>query len=116
MTGRERRVWTLRILLATVFVAQGAGKFGPSRLWDRVFAEIGLGHWFRAFTGALELLAGALLLVPRRNITRPAVALLLITMLGALAVHLFIIGVGPQTVFVALLMLALVDIWRHTDA
>jgi len=47
--------WSLRIFLALVFVAAGVDKFiGP--MWVRVFNDIGVGQWFRYFTGVVELL------------------------------------------------------------
>jgi hypothetical protein len=33
--------------------------------WVGLFRQIGLGQWFRYFTGAVEILGGVLVLVPR---------------------------------------------------
>ena len=41
--------WALRTLIAAVFVFEGTDKLGSRRLWIRLFAEIGLGQWFRFF-------------------------------------------------------------------
>ena len=95
----------LRILLAALFLYQGVDKFSERRLWIRIFEEIGFGQWFRYFTGIVEVSGAALLLIPKTTLV--AVGLLVCTMVGALLVHFLVIGVGPQTVFVCILLLML---------
>lgn len=98
-------LWILRILLAVLFLYQGIDKFSERRLWLRIFEEIGFGQWFRYFTGVVEVAGGLLLLIPKATFV--AVGLLVCTMIGALIVHVLVIGVGPQTVFVCILLLML---------
>jgi putative oxidoreductase len=105
--GREVRktapaVWILRAALAVAFVFAGAQKFPADTMWVRLFARIGLGQWFRYVTGIVEVAGGLLLLIPRA--TAPAVALLTCTMAGAILVHMLVVGVGPQTVAVSVLL------------
>jgi putative oxidoreductase len=100
--------WALRVLLALVFVAAGLDKF-LGAMWVRVFNDIGFGQWFRYVTGIVEVLGGCLLLVPRATVV--AVPVLLCTMAGALIVHLTVVGIGPQTVAVSVLVAALVVLW-----
>ncbi len=103
--ARKRRHMLLlaaRLLMAVVFLVEGADKFSNSRLWIRVFNEIGWGKWFRYFTGAVEIAGALLLLVPLTAWV--GAALLVCTMLGALTVHLFVMGVGRQTIAVVALM------------
>jgi len=100
--------WALRLFLALVFVVAGVDKF-TGAMWVRVFNDIGFGQWFRPFTGIVEVLGGCLLLVPRA--TPVAVPVLVCTMAGALLVHLTVVGIGPQTVAVSVLMAALVAVW-----
>ena len=111
-SSRSRRgdalLWTLRILLAVLFLYQGVDKFSERRLWIRMFDEIGFGQWFRYFTGVVEISGALMLLIPKTTLV--AVGLLISTMIGALLVHVFVIGVGPQTVFVGLLLLMLCTI------
>jgi len=95
----------LRILLAVLFLYQGIDKFSERRLWLRIFEEIWFGQWFRYFTGVVEVSGGLLLLIPKATFV--AVGLLVCTMIGALLVHVLVIGVGPQTVFVCILLLML---------
>jgi putative oxidoreductase len=110
---RDAITWTLRVLVALIFVYEGLDKFGTRRLWTRVFAEIGIGQWFRYATGIIEILGAGLLLVPRATLI--AVPLLLCVLVGAFLAHIFIIGVGvPHSVIVAVLFAAVITIgWRH---
>ena len=73
-------------------------------MWLRVFNDIGFGQWFRYVTGVVELLGGCLLLVPRATLI--AVAVLICTMAGALLVHITVVGIGPQTVAVSVLIVS----------
>jgi putative oxidoreductase len=90
-----------RVLMALVFLIEGADKFSNSHLWIRTFNEIGFGQWFRYFTGVVEVVGAVLLLVPQTAWI--GAAALLCTMIGALVVHFFVIGTGRQTVAVVVL-------------
>ena len=57
--------WGLRLLVAAVFLYEGTDKFGSRRLWIRLFADIGIGQWFRYATGIVEVVGGVLMLIPR---------------------------------------------------
>ena len=58
-----------------------------------LFDAIGLGQWFRYVTGVIEVTSGIALLVPSAAIFG---ALLLVpTMLGAIAVNLFVVPASP---------------------
>jgi putative oxidoreductase len=104
--------WALRIIVAIVFLYEGVDKFGSRRLWIRLFSEIGIGQWFRYATGIVEVVGAVLLLIPKA--TRIAVTMLGCTMAGAFLAHIFITGIGPQSVAVAILFAALITIgWRH---
>ena len=91
-----------------VFVAAGLDKF-LGAMWVRVFNDIGFGQWFRYVTGVVEILGGCLLLLPRATVV--AVPVLVCTMAGALLVHLTVVGIGPQTVAVSVLVAALIAVW-----
>lgn len=103
-------LWTLRILLALAFLYFGLDKFpgGPRRMWVRLFDTIGFGQWFRIFTGFVEA-GGALLLVVPRGVL-PGALVLSAAMVGALMVHLFVIGVGPATLVVVVLLALLIGV------
>jgi uncharacterized membrane protein/uncharacterized membrane protein YphA (DoxX/SURF4 family) len=120
MTDQERRarqlalaIWFLRVLLAAVFVYVGMIKI-PGRLhpmWVRLFDTIGFGQWFRFFTAFVEMSGGILLLVP--SATPVSVFLLACAMVGALLVHLLVLGVGFQTLSVVFLLMGVVTIGWH---
>ena len=107
---RSRNVlsWVASILLALIFLSEGAAKFPESRLWLRVFDQIGFGQWFRYFTGVVEIAGALLLIVPATRLV--GAVLLVCTMCGALLVHALVIGIGPPTAGVAMLLLILVVI------
>jgi putative oxidoreductase len=59
------KIWVPRVLLAIVFVVAGVAKFAPGSIYVGIFDQIGIGTWFRYFTGVLEIGGALLLLVPR---------------------------------------------------
>lgn len=100
--------WVLRGGVALFFVLMGAEKFSnaPHSPWIGIFAQIGLGQWFRYFTGVVEV-AGALLYVAPR--TLPIGALLLsCAMLGAMMVHIFVRHSVAASIYPAVVLLAVV--------
>jgi uncharacterized membrane protein YphA (DoxX/SURF4 family) len=114
--GSIAAVWLLRGFLALVFFYIGMIKFpADSRPWVRIFDQIGFGQWFRIVTAIVECAGGLLLLVPRA--TPIAVALLAPAMIGALLVHIFVVGIGPPSVVVLLLLSGVLMIgwsWRRS--
>ena len=109
---RGALVWGLKILLAALFLFEGIDKFSERRLWVRIFAEIGFGQWFRYFTGAVEVIGAVALLIPKATLF--GVGVLVCTMIGAALTHFFVIGVGPQTVVIALLVVMLLIVGAST--
>jgi uncharacterized membrane protein YphA (DoxX/SURF4 family) len=77
--------WLPRIAVALAFIGIGFGKFSDP-FWVRFFARVGLGQWFRYFTGIIEVGGGILVVIPR--LTLVGTALLACTMLGATVVWL----------------------------
>jgi putative oxidoreductase len=76
-----------------------------------LFAKIGLGQWFRYFTGGLEVICAVLLLIP--GTAAIAAALLACTMAGAVLTHLFLLRDGYAAVFPGLpLLILLVVAWK----
>ncbi|PDT72378.1 DoxX family protein [Bradyrhizobium sp. C9] len=99
-------LWVVRGLLALAFATAGAAKLYGVPMLVAEFEHIGLGQWFRYFTGSLELLGAVLILVP------PVVAfgglLLSCVMIGATITHLFLIGGSPVPALVLLTLSAIV--------
>lgn len=83
-------LWALQALLAAAFVAAGGAKLAGVAQMVALFEQIGIGQWFRYVTGAIEVAAGAALLVPR--LVPYAAAVLTLTMVGAIGTHVFLIG------------------------
>ena len=111
-------IWTLRIILALAFLFFGLIKFpaGEGSPWVDIFNLIGIGQWFRYFTGVVEAVGGLALLVPRA--TPIAVALLAPTMVGALLTHVLLVGLQPASVVVLILLAGVLVIgWnQHAKA
>jgi putative oxidoreductase len=55
----------VQIVVALSFIGMGIAKLAGADLMVLQFELIGLGPWFRLFVGAIEILGGLLLLVPR---------------------------------------------------
>ncbi len=103
-------LWALQLILAGMFFLAGGSKLAGAPAMVATFDTIGVGQWFRYVTGIIEVVAAVALLVPR---FAPFGALLLVpTMLGAIAAHLFIIG-GSPAVPALLLLGALVVPWAR---
>jgi uncharacterized membrane protein YphA (DoxX/SURF4 family) len=75
--------WVLRGGIALFFVLFGVEKFpsDPTGSWVKLFQQIGLGQWFRSFTGIVEILGGVLVLIPLT--AQAGLALLAATMASA---------------------------------
>jgi uncharacterized membrane protein YphA (DoxX/SURF4 family) len=99
--------WVLRISAGMLFLGVGLTKFESDAYWVRLFADIGLGVWFRYLTGALQVAGGLLFLIPRAVYAAAVIAGG--TMVGAVVVHLFVLdtGVGGAVIPLALLIFIL---------
>ncbi|SRR5581483_2113088 len=95
-------VWVPRLGVSALFLAVGWAKFSPDGMWVRIFAAIGLGQWFRIFTGALQVGGAILVLVPRTSWIGATV--LSCTMLGAALAQLFVLHGGLLFLAPAILM------------
>jgi uncharacterized membrane protein YphA (DoxX/SURF4 family) len=82
--------WVLRGGVGICFLFIGWGKFPGGTEWVDMFRQIGLGQWFRYFTGVVEALGGLLVLIPRS--ATAGFALLAVTMAGAALAHIFALG------------------------
>src|ERR1700732_4149074 len=63
--GRLITLWTLSGLLALAFIGAGGGKSAGVPVMIEMFGKVGLGQWFRYFTGLLEVAGGIGFLVSR---------------------------------------------------
>ena len=95
-------VWVLTIFIATVFLAAGSSKLLGAAKMVALFVEIGFGQWFRYFTGLVEVTGAILILLPRTSLW--GAWLLSLTAIGAILVHLFLIGGSPSIPLILLLI------------
>jgi uncharacterized membrane protein YphA (DoxX/SURF4 family) len=91
--------WAVRVSVALVFVVTGLEKLPAhaASYWVHVFDAIGLGQWFRYFTGAVELVGGLLFLLPAA--TAVGAGLLIAAMGGAMAVHVLVFKHPADSLF-----------------
>ena len=109
-TPGERNVlsdWMFRAAIALVFVLEGSEKFSsdPHSSWVRLFQQIGAGQWFRYFTGTVEVLGAAFVLIPWTVMA--GLALLACTMAAAALIVLFVIGRPADSVFPGIFFIGL---------
>lgn len=103
-------LWIVQIIGAVMFFIAGMSKLTGDAAMVRMFEAIGLGQWFRYFTGMVEVLAAVFLLTPRYS---GIGALLLVpTMVGAIITHLFVIGGSPIVPIILATLMAIVAIGR----
>jgi uncharacterized membrane protein YphA (DoxX/SURF4 family) len=114
-SGKRRALtvmlWTLQIVSAALFLFSGTLKLSGAPMMVQMFGAIGLGQWFRYFTGGLEVISAVLLLVP--SLARFGAFAMAVTMVGAILTHLFIIG-GNPAVPVALLAATTTIAWARS--
>ena len=92
-------------IIGVFFVLIGYTKFDgdPKGMWYQTFQQIGLGQWFRVFTGVMQVGGGLMMCVPKTMVV--GAALVAATMLGAAVVDLLVLG---QPVFIVPFFLAVV--------
>lgn len=102
--------WVLAIFLAFVFVFAGGVKLIGKPAMVQEFAQIGIGQWFRYFTGMLEVSGAIGLLVPKYRLW--AALQIATVMAGATGVNIWILHQPALAgVTTALMTLALVCAW-----
>jgi putative oxidoreductase len=99
--------WMMRGTVALLFILIGADKFTPG--WIASFQKIGIGQWFRYFTGVVEIVGGVLVLIPRT--VSLGLAILASTMASAALILAFIIHRPQDSVFSGALLMGLSILW-----
>ena len=100
--------WMLSVLLALFFVLAGGMKLMSRPNMVQEFAEVGLGQWFRYFTGILELAGAIAILIP--PIAKWGAMLLATVMSGAIMAHLRALH-SPPTLPAILLVMVFAAAW-----
>jgi uncharacterized membrane protein YphA (DoxX/SURF4 family) len=96
--------WVLTILLAIAFILAGGIKLTNSPGMVQEFARVGLGQWFRYFTGVLEVSGAIGLLIPRVRFW--AALQIAVVMVGATFANLTVLHL-PNMAMVTVILLAL---------
>jgi len=112
--GRTGRIalWAGQIALASMFLLAGGSKLLGAPAMVGLFDAIGIGQWFRYLTGVIEVGSAIALLVPSFAVF--GALALVATMVGAVVVHLFILGVSPALPAILLLgSVGVVWVRRH---
>jgi putative oxidoreductase len=100
--GRLITLWTLSVMTALAFMAAGGSKLAGVPAMVEIFDKVGVGQWFRYFTGLLEVTAGIGLLISRY--ASYATVALAVVMMGAIIAQLTVLAGSPAAP-VALLVL-----------
>ena len=108
----------LRCGVTLFFVLVGYSKFDSRSEWVGIFDRIGLGQWFRYFTGIVQITGGVLVLI--RPTFATGILILSCTMLGAVAVDILIglphFAIIPLAILLGLLFIGvqeqIVLVWR----
>ena len=103
--------WVLRAAIGLVFILFGLEKFPstPTNHWVQFFNQVGAGQWFRYVTGTVEVIGGALVVVPAA--ARLGLALLALTMAAASAVHIFVIHQPANVLITGTFCIGLTAFW-----
>jgi putative oxidoreductase len=103
--------WVLRVLMAGLFLFAAFGKLSGVPMMVQEFDTIGLGQWFRYFTGGLELVSAVALLLPA--VSGFAAVMLLIVDIGAFVAQAGVLHVDwIHTIVVGAILAALIYLQR----
>ncbi len=102
----------LKILAALAFFAAGLSKLAGAEMMVATFDAVGVGQWFRYLTGVIEIGGAIALFVPRFRVY--GAAALAITMVGAIAAHVLILGPSAVPALVLLAITATIT-YAHRD-
>ncbi len=99
-------LWALQAVLALVFAMAGLAKVGGDAAMVEMFANIGIGQWFRYAVGALELAGAVGVLIPR--LSGLAALGLVCLMVGATLTNVLVLGTSALLPIALMLVSALV--------
>jgi putative oxidoreductase len=103
-------LWTLSGLLALAFLGAGGTKLAGVPVMVEMFNKVGLGQWFRYFTGLLEVAGAIGLMIPHYAFY--AAVLLGIVMVGAIIAEVAVIGDSPAPPAVLLVLSGIIAYLR----
>jgi uncharacterized membrane protein YphA (DoxX/SURF4 family) len=106
-------LWVLQILMAALFLVAGGLKLASAPQMVLEFDLLGVGEWFRYFTGCVEVTAAILLLIPKMSSFGGF--LIAATMTGAIIAKISVLG-GNIVGEVVLLLIAATITWNRRRA
>jgi len=112
-SSRRIGAWMLQGIIAAAFLAAGAAKLAGVPFMVDLFAQIGIGQWFRVVTGVVEVVGAVALLFP--GLASIGALWLGSTMVGAVATHLFVLHTSPVPAIVLGVLNALVVYLRRDE-
>jgi uncharacterized membrane protein YphA (DoxX/SURF4 family) len=95
-----------------MFLFAGTLKLASAPPMVQEFGLLGIGQWFRYLTGTIEVVSAVLLLIP--SLAGYGAAALAVTMVGAIATHLFILGGSPLAAIILLASTSTIA-WARRD-
>jgi putative oxidoreductase len=110
---RRIGAWTLQGILATAFLAAGAAKLAGVPYMVDLFEQVGVGQWFRLATGVVEITGAVALVFP--GLASIGALWLGVTMVFAVATHVFVLHTSPAPAIVLALLNALVVYLRRDE-
>lgn len=112
LVSRRIGVWILHAVVAVAFFASGGAKLAGAPFMVHLFAQIGLGQWFRYVTGTVEVLGAFALIYP--GMASIGGLWLGFTMFCAVLTYLFVLHTNPAAAAVLGLLNALI-VYLHRD-
>ena len=110
---RRIGAWALQGIIAAAFLAAGAAKLAGVPFMVDLFAQIGLGQWFRVVTGAVEIAGAVALLIP--GLASIGGLWLGGTMVFGVLTHLFVLHTSPVPAIVLGLLNAVIVYLRRAE-
>ncbi len=101
--------WCVRGGIGLAFVAFGSDKFSADSMWPQFFAQVGVGQWFRYFTGIVEILGGILTFLPWT--AQFGLAILACTMACAALIWIYPLGQPGNSIVGAVFCFGLSAYW-----
>jgi len=111
--SRRIGAWILQAVVAAAFLAAGAAKLTAAPYMVQLFAQIGLGQWFRIVTGSVEIVGALTLFYPR--LASVGGLWLGGTMVFAVLTHLFVLHTNPAPAIVLGLLNTLIVYLRRDE-
>ena len=104
-------VWILRVVLAALFLFAGLMKLSGQEMMVQEFDTVGLGQWFRSFTGILEVVGAVATLVPA--VSALGAVLLLLVDAGAFVAQVGVLHMDwIHTIVIGAVIAALIYLQR----